>query len=59
MTYRVVNTLSGEIVCETGNEDQAVTLAVGLAEKADHSEQFAVEKIVVVYETPPVKSEPK
>lgn len=55
MSFRVINTATDEVICELGNEDLAVTMAEGLAEKSNYQEQFAVIELVVRYETAPVK----
>lgn len=54
MSYQVINAATDEIVCLLGNEDLAVRMADGLAEKSGFTEQFCVVELVLRYETPPI-----
>jgi hypothetical protein len=56
MSYRVVNTLTDEVMAELGNEDLAVSMAEGFAKDSDFTEQFAVYESVLRYETAPIRS---
>jgi hypothetical protein len=55
MTYRVMNSKTGEIVAEFNGPNQfdlAMKLADDLADTNHHREQFIVSQTVTVYETP-------
>jgi hypothetical protein len=55
MTFRVVNTLTDEVMAEMGNEDLAVSMAEGFARDSDFTEQYAVYELVLRYETVPIR----